>query len=231
MWAGPNPKGADGALFFRHWLRHPLGIGAILPSSSAVVRAMAREVPFSRPGAVLELGGGTGVVTRGLIEAGCPPERLVVIEREPEMADILRRRFERSRVIEGDACVIGSLLAEHGVQQLAAVISSLPIKWFPLENQRAVVEPCLDLLGVDGIFLQLTNALVSPLPMRPLGLHGTEVARVWTQFPPVQIWRYQRGNSVSEESGNAAPKRTHRGLVHNGTPSPRPRAARMRDGR
>src|SRR5579864_197370 len=231
MRAGLNPKGADGALFFRHWLRHPLGIGAILPSSSAVVRAMASEVPFSRPGAVLELGGGTGVVTRGLIEAGCPPDRLIVIEREPEMADILRRRFDRSRVIEGDACAIGSLLAELGVQQLAAVISSLPIKWFPLESQRAVVEPCFDLLGLDGIFLQLTNALVSPLPMRPLGLSGTEVARVWTQFPPVQIWRYQRGNLVSEESGKVAANGRRRGLRRKGVSGPKIRDARIRDGR
>jgi phosphatidylethanolamine/phosphatidyl-N-methylethanolamine N-methyltransferase len=201
MLARPNPRGADGALFFRHWLRHPLGIGAILPSSNAVARAMASDVPFSRGGAVLELGGGTGVVTRSLIEAGCPPERLIVVEREPALAEILRRRFAAARVIEGDACAIGGLLAERGVTRLAAVVSSLPIKWFPLASQRAVVEPCFDLLGEDGMFLQLTNALVSPLAMRSLGLDGTEVARVWSQFPPVQIWRYQR--RVAVRDGNA----------------------------
>ena len=192
MRAKLDARGAEGALFFRHWLRHPLGIGAILPSSLAVVRAMASDVPFSRPGAVLELGGGTGVVTRGLLEAGCAPERLIVVEREPALAEVLRSRFGAARVVEGDACAIRSILAELGVAQLAAVISSLPIKWFPVENQRAVVEPCFDLLGEDGMFLQLTNALVSPLAMRQLGLDGTEVARVWTQFPPVQIWRYHR---------------------------------------
>jgi phosphatidylethanolamine/phosphatidyl-N-methylethanolamine N-methyltransferase len=210
MSARPNPKGADGALFFRHWLRHPLAIGAILPSSDAVARAMANDVPFSRPGAVLELGGGTGVVTRSLIEAGCPPERLIVVEREPVLADILRRRFAEARVVEGDACAIGTLLAELGVKQLAAVISSLPIKWFPLESQRAVVEPCFDLLGEGGMLLQLTNALVSPLAMRSLGLKGTEVARVWSQFPPVQIWRYQRSASLRDGNSKASRNRTMR---------------------
>jgi len=201
MSARRKARGADGALFFRHWLRHPLAIGAILPSSDAVVRAMAKGVPFARPGAILELGGGTGVVTRGLLEAGCPPERLIVVEREPALAEVLRRRFAEVRVIEGDACAIGTLLAGLGVRQLAAVISSLPIKWFPLENQRAVVEPCFELLGEGGMFLQLTNALVSPLAMRSLGLRGTEVARVWSQFPPVQIWRYQRGAGTWEGHG------------------------------
>lgn len=228
MSARPNPKGADGALFFRHWLRHPLGIGAILPSSHAVARAMASDVPFSRPGAVLELGGRTGVVTRSLIDAGCSPERLIVVEREPALADILRRRFGRARIIEGDACAIGVLLAELGVQQLAAVISSLPIKWFPLASQRAVVEPCFDLLGEGGIFLQLTNALVSPLAMRSLGLRGTEVTRVWTQFPPVQIWRYQRGTAMRDGNGKVS-RSTAMRMGNHHVPGPSPRRADMRE--
>lgn len=193
-----DERGAEGALFFRHWLRRPLGIGAILPSSLAVARAMARDLPLSRPGIVLELGGGTGVVTRGLLDAGCPPERLVVIEREPALAEILRRRFDGARIIEGDACAIATILAELDVTQLASVVSSLPIKWFPLKSQRAVVWPCLDLLGQDGMFLQLTNALVSPLAMEPLGVSGAEVERVWTQFPPVQIWRYWRNPAMGD---------------------------------
>jgi phosphatidylethanolamine/phosphatidyl-N-methylethanolamine N-methyltransferase len=196
MRASDSAKGAEGALFFRHWLRHPLGIGAILPSSSSVARAMARDLPLWRAGAVLELGGGTGVVTCRLLEAGCAPERLIVIEREPALAAVLRQRFARSRIVEGDACAIGDILAALGVTQLAAVVSSLPIKWFPQHSQRAIVASCLDLLGPGGAFLQLTNALVSPVAIGPLGLRGEEIERVWTQFPPVQIWRYWRPSAA-----------------------------------
>lgn len=185
-------KGAESALFFRHWLRHPLEIGAFLPSSPGVGRAMAREVPLDRPGVVLELGGGTGAVTASLLEAGCLPERLIVVEREPALAALLRRRFARCRVIGGDACAIGEILAELGVTRLAATVSSLPIKWFPLVSQRAVIAPCLDLAGAGASFIQLTNALVSPVAMGALDLAGEEIARIWSQFPPVQIWRYRR---------------------------------------
>jgi phosphatidylethanolamine/phosphatidyl-N-methylethanolamine N-methyltransferase len=185
-------KGAESALFFCHWLRHPLEIGAFLPSSAAVGRAMAREVPLDRPGMVLELGGGTGAVTVSLVEAGCSPERLIVIEREAALAALLRRRFAGCRVIEADACAIGTILAALGVTRLAAIVSSLPIKWFPIASQRAVIGPCLDLAGAGGSFLQLTNALVSPVAMTALDLSGDEIARIWSQFPPVQIWRYRR---------------------------------------
>jgi len=185
-------KGAESALFFRHWLRHPLEIGAFLPSSAAVGRAMAKAVTLDPPGMILELGGGTGAVTASLLEAGCPPERLIVVEREAAMAAMLRRRFDRLPIIEADACTIGTILTERGVTKLAAIVSSLPIKWFPIASQRAVIEPCLARAGKGGSFIQLTNALVSPVATSALDLDGSEIARVWSQFPPVQIWRYRR---------------------------------------
>lgn len=196
---GPAVLSGEKSLFFRHWLRRPLGIGAVLPSSAAVSAAMAGALDFSRPGMVLELGGGTGSLTHGLLAAGCPPERLISIEREPGLAALLRRRFPAIRVIEGDVASLGDLLASCGAKKLAGVASSLPIKWFPLALQRDVVDACFDRLGKNGPFLQLTNALVSPLPMRALDLGGEQFARIWTHLPPVQIWRYwrddQHGNS------------------------------------
>jgi phosphatidylethanolamine/phosphatidyl-N-methylethanolamine N-methyltransferase len=183
---------ADRALFFGHWLRHPLGIGAVLPSGKKVAQAMARALPAQPRGLVLELGGGTGSITQGLLEAGCAVDKLVVIEHQPALAAALRRRFPKLPIVAADARSIGAVLAELGVASLGAVVSSLPIKWFSLDDQRAVVAACFARLSEEGVLLQLTNALVSPLPTRELGLDGAEVARVWTQFPPVQIWRYRR---------------------------------------
>lgn len=185
------PRG-DRQIFFRHWLRNPLGIGAALPSGAKVARAMARELSLEHSGAVLELGGGTGGVTRGLLAAGCPPERLVVIEREPDLAGYLARRFTAVRIVCGDACDADALLAAGGIDALATVVSSLPIKWFPRAAQRAVLDACFARLGPGGAFVQLTNALASPIPAGELGLDGEEVTRIWAHFLPVQIWRYRR---------------------------------------
>lgn len=182
-------------IFFRHWLSNPLGIGAVLPSGSSVARAMARELALDRPGAVLELGGGTGSLTRGLIAAGCPAERLVVIEREPDLARHLQRRLPGVRVICGDAGQTGALLSGAGIERLATVVSSLPIKWFPRDQQRAVLDASFAALGEGGAFVQLTNALASPVAAAEFGLTGEEVARIWLHILPVQIWRYRRGGA------------------------------------
>src|ERR1700731_1523457 len=122
----------DVALFFGLWLQRPLQIAAITPSSNHFAAVMARLVDLDQPGPVLELGAGTGSLTRGLMRAGCPPNRIVALEGEPRLVTVLRRDFPRMTVIEGDATRIGEYLAGR-VERLAAVISSLPIKWFPLE--------------------------------------------------------------------------------------------------
>ena len=75
-------------------------------------------------------------------------------------------------MIEADAREIGRVLDGQQIGSLAAVVSSLPIKWFDLAGQRAIVNACFARMPAEGVFLQLTNALVSPLPTRALGLEG-----------------------------------------------------------
>jgi phosphatidylethanolamine/phosphatidyl-N-methylethanolamine N-methyltransferase len=181
---------AAAGLFLGLWLRKPLQIAAICPSSDHLADAFARLVDLRRAGAVLELGAGTGSLTRGLLRGGCPPERLVVLEREPLLAALLRRDFPAIDVIEGDATRITQYLAGRGIAHLATVVSSLPIKWFPEAAQRAIVLGCLQRLGAGGYFLQVTNAFGSPVAIDGLGIEGSEARRVWRNLPPAQIWAY-----------------------------------------
>jgi phosphatidylethanolamine/phosphatidyl-N-methylethanolamine N-methyltransferase len=177
-------------LFFGLWLQKPLQIAAITPSSTRLAAVMAGLVDLSRPGLVLELGAGTGSLTRGLLRRSPQAERIIALEREPSLAATLRRDFPGMATIVGDATTLEDQLAERGVDRLCAVVSSLPIKWFSVSAQRAVIAPCLARLGPGGRFLQMTNAFSSPIAMQPLGLAGACVARVWHNLPPAQIWAY-----------------------------------------
>ena len=190
---------ADAGVFFTLWLQKPLRIAAAKPSGVRLAGAVARCIDLTRPGPVLELGAGTGSLTRGLVRAGCRPERIVALESEPALVAVLRRAFPAMTVIEGDATRIGDYFA-GSVERFAAVVSSLPIKWFSVEAQYAVVRPCLDLLGPGGRFFQLTNAFTSPLAIDRLGIAGQEVARVWFNLLPTQIWAYSK-RAVSDVEG------------------------------
>jgi len=182
---------ADASVFFALWLQKPLRIAAANPSGARLADAIARCIDLARPGPILELGAGTGSLTQGLVRAGCPPERIIALEREPRLVAVLRREFPAMRVIQGDATRIGDYLAGD-VDRLASVVSSLPIKWFPVEAQCAVVRPCLNLLGPGGRFFQVTNAFTSPLAVDRLGITGREVGRVWLNLLPAQIWAYSK---------------------------------------
>ncbi len=92
---------ADATIFFGLWLQKPLRIAAANPSGPRLADALARCADLERPGAVLELGAGTGSLTRGLMRAGCPPQRIVALEGEPRLVAVLRRDFPRMTVIEG----------------------------------------------------------------------------------------------------------------------------------
>jgi phosphatidylethanolamine/phosphatidyl-N-methylethanolamine N-methyltransferase len=189
-------KGTESAtetsLFFRAWLRSPLSIASLVPSSAATGRAFARVIDHSREGDILELGSGTGAISHSLLKAGIAPQRLILVERDPDLATYLKRQFPHLRILQADAAHIGPMLDELGVGKLAVVVSSLPIVWFPLHTQAAIVESCFAHLDAGGEFLQMTNQPASPMPLKKLGLSGERAATIWRNFPPSFIWRYWR---------------------------------------
>src|SRR6516165_12751302 len=92
-------------------MQKPLGLAAANPSGARLADAVARCIDLARPGPVLELGAGTGGLTHGLIRAGCSPERIIALEREPALVAVLRREFPTMTIIADDATQIGEYLA------------------------------------------------------------------------------------------------------------------------
>ncbi len=195
-----KPSAADGdlALFLSRWIRAPLRIGALAPSSPRLGREMAKAIDVTRPEPVIELGGGTGRITRALLEAGVAPEKLVVIENDAELASLLRERFPELRVVKGDARELLALLMPLGVVAASAVVSGLPLLSMPHETQRRIVEQAFALMGRDGTFVQFTYGPMSPVGARVrAGLKAEVTGRVWRNFPPASVWRYRRRESVA----------------------------------
>ena len=73
----PTELTKEGELFFRQYLRSPRSVGSVIPSSRALGRGVAAETAWEPGQYVVELGGGTGSITMGLIERGIPRDRLV----------------------------------------------------------------------------------------------------------------------------------------------------------
>ena len=89
--------------WFRNYLKHPLRLGALFPSSAALGSLMVEHINPKTGGPILELGAGIGPFTNSLIRRGVPAETLIVLEQSPEFTEILQRRFPSANVICGNA--------------------------------------------------------------------------------------------------------------------------------
>jgi phosphatidylethanolamine/phosphatidyl-N-methylethanolamine N-methyltransferase len=194
----PSVHQAGRALFLKRWLRRPLAIGAVVPSGRLLAEAMAQATMSNladRDGYVVELGAGTGEVTRALLTKGIAGDRLVLVERDPELARFLRRRFAGPQTIEGDASCLPRLLADHAVAPLGAVVSSLPLLSLPADVVKEIVTGVFDVLPPGGAMVQFTYGPKPPIPAdlrRRLGLDGRHGARIWRNMPPAMVWSFRR---------------------------------------
>ncbi|GIX33986.1 MAG: hypothetical protein KatS3mg125_1942 [Lysobacterales bacterium] len=186
---------ADWWCFVRQWWRRPKSTAAIAPSGRRLAALMIDALPADAA-RVLELGPGTGVFTRAILERGIAPENLFLIELNEAFADLLERRFPRVRVLRGDARELPSLLAAHPeCGPFDAVISGLGLLGMPREDQRRLFASLLSVLRPSGRVIQFSYAPFSPLRRsvrRELGLRVHRGAVVWRNLPPARVFVFDR---------------------------------------
>jgi phosphatidylethanolamine/phosphatidyl-N-methylethanolamine N-methyltransferase len=184
----------DTTLFLQEWFANPQRTGAVVPSSRQLAAAMARWLPSDPESFVLELGPGTGAVTQALIKRGLREERLVAIEKNPKMAHLLHRRFPRAHIINGDAWHLDVLLREHSepIESVGAVISSLPLLNFPLEEAEALAEKIRAILQHGGKWVQYSYHLGNGHHKSATRFHRLASNIVWLNLPPARVNVYQK---------------------------------------
>jgi phosphatidylethanolamine/phosphatidyl-N-methylethanolamine N-methyltransferase len=180
-------------LFVRGWLRSPFKVGAVLPSSGALARAMAAQVDANCDEHIVELGAGTGSVTRALLDRGVDPSRLWVVERDPRFCQRIRDRFPDIHLLNLDASEIAGALRERGVDRVAYVVSSLPLLSLDRQTGESILRNSFEILGDDGAFIQYTYGAGSPVRkhmLNELEISGCTADRIWLNVPPATVWRY-----------------------------------------
>ena len=180
-----------GLMFLTKWLKSPMTVASVAPSSEQLAQAMVKCLPEGEV-LVIELGGGTGPITLALRQAVADPQQLVVIERDPHFFRYLQQRFPDITVLCGDALEMLSLV-EHltTTASVRAVVSGLPLLALSTAEQKVLLQQTAAL--TSGPFIQFSYGLYSPLKKsvaRELGLHGSCAAQVWRNVPPARVWVY-----------------------------------------
>ncbi len=175
--------------FLRNIRRRPRTTGAIFPSGVVLARAMAAHVDPSLPGPVLELGPGTGVFTKALLDRGVTPDRLFLIEYNPDFVRYLRRRFKGVTVIHGSAFELEAMWAARGLAPAAGIVSGIPLLNFPMEERQSLMRQCMNILAPGARMSQFTYSQF-PSVKSVDGATVTLARRVWLNVPPATVWLY-----------------------------------------
>jgi phosphatidylethanolamine/phosphatidyl-N-methylethanolamine N-methyltransferase len=184
---------SDVVPFFRAWVADPKRVASITPSGPRLAELLTREIT-AETGPILELGAGTGVVTRALLARGVRESDLTLVEYGSEFTRTLERRFPHARVLCSDAVRLGQVDLYPG-DAAGAVVSGLPLLAMTPRQIIGILSGAFAHLRPGGTFYQFTYVPRCPIP-RPildrLGLKSTRVGRTFLNIPPATVYRITR---------------------------------------
>ncbi len=183
--------------FFWRFLRKPTQIGALCPSSSTLCRSITDSIGLEDAASVVELGPGTGVITREIIRRIRPRTTFVAVELDASLCLSLRRRFPGLHLYNDSASHLGEILEAEHLTHADVIVSGLPWAVFPEPLQREILTGVLAALRPGGCFT--TFAYLQGL-MLPAGrrfrrqLHDLfdttdTLPIIWRNLPPSLIYR------------------------------------------
>ena len=184
---------SDYARFIQAWVRQPRQTASIVPSSPWLGRLMAKQID-PEGGRVMELGGGTGALTREILSIGLPTDQLEVVEINEEFAHNLRRTLPGVKILETPAQSV-SAHAAGGIGGYQCIISGLPLLAMSKELQHDILEEAFLLLRPGGTFVQFTYSPRPPAARsvtRQLDLEVQKVGTIMRNVPPATVFSYCR---------------------------------------
>ena len=180
---------ADGIMysFLKALAHNPREMGALFPSSPFLAKEMAAYAIKDREGVVIELGAGTGVVTKALLQAGVRADNIIVIESSSGMVKKLRSRFPTIQIIEGNAADLLTLLAFEK-REVHTIISSLPLRSLHKSMTESILKQINALLSKEGRYIQFTYSFHQDQFFSLANFQRIISKRIWMNFPPAREW-------------------------------------------
>ena len=176
-------------------------MGALVPTGDKASEALAKAAGVEDARLVLEVGAGTGPVTKAILELA-PQARLISVERDPELAAIIRNQHQprihfgsRCDVVTGDARDARRFLAERGHHQVDSVVAAIPFTMLSADEQAEILDMVDDVLASQGGFSSIVYVHSVCLPafwrfVRALKKRFPKVTLlgpVWKNVPPAFI--------------------------------------------
>ena len=184
--------------FITAFLRQPLVIGAILPSSRALARAMVAVSTIHQARVIVELGGGTGALTTTILHHLPAHAHYLIFETNPTFCALLRQRFPDPRVsvIERSATEITAVLRTMGYAHADCIFSGLPFQAFPRALTNEILHATTTSMHSQSCFVAFQYTNRQEPTFQQHFTHVTLARRVWRNIPPARVYVCQTVGAV-----------------------------------
>jgi phospholipid N-methyltransferase len=142
-------------VFFKGFLKHPVMVGSIIPSSDRTVNKMLAPVDWNECKLFVEYGPGVGTFCQPVLNRLRKDATMLVIDTNPDFIDFLRKHFRDSRFIavNGSAADVNEIIREFGFEQADYILSGLPFSTLPSDLGPKIAEATARAIRPGGAFL------------------------------------------------------------------------------
>ena len=175
--------------FLRGFIKHPVMVGSVIPSSKVLIDKMLEPVDWANCKVFIEYGPGVGTFTEHVLQRMAPDATLIAIDTNADFTRYLRRKFADSRLFSmtGSAADVRQIMADCGFNEADYVLSGLPFSTLPPGIGPKIAEATADALRPGGAFLVYQ---FSPKVREFLTPYFDRVDRgfEWINIPPAQLF-------------------------------------------
>lgn len=185
--------------FIKQFINSPASIGAIAPSGPKLCLTMAKlakrslaEFSQAQSPYIVELGSGTGVVTKALLAQKITSNQIISIENNQEFAKKLQKQFPNIKVINAGAEDLQKHLTTNNINLVSTIISSLPLLSLPEKLRTKIVAEIIATLPSGGDLIQFTYGLRPPYYDCAESLKVISKKFIAFNLPPAFVWHYKK---------------------------------------
>jgi phospholipid N-methyltransferase len=189
--------------FFQEFLKHPLQIGSIIPSSRFLEQRILGASAIASATTVVELGSGTGGTTRAILDAMAKDARLLSIEINPHFHSMVSC-IEDERLIAhlGSACELKKIMSKYGLEAPEVVISGIPFSTMKDSEGSQVIEAISSQLAPSGRFVAYQVSKQVATLCRPY-LGQERMAMELLNIPPMRVYQWEKRKTGTEPQSGA----------------------------
>jgi phospholipid N-methyltransferase len=207
-----EPESRNGArlLFARTFLKNPVMLGSVIPSSRFLIEAVLEPIDWARANVIVEYGPGVGTITGEILKRMRPDATLIIVEMNREFVAYLRAAFNDARlvVVDGSAANVRGILAENGFANAEYIISGIPLGSMPIQVREQIVRETKQALAPGGAFIvyQFTSRV---LPELQRVFEVVKRGREWLNVLPAHLFfcaatpASHNGNGSGNGNGSA----------------------------